>query len=1127
MLRTANNSDDDKPQEGAWGQPTLGHALDAWVSFDQDDKVVSWNPRAEELFGWPKAEALGARLSQLIIPQSDQRSYQTRLNQLIQNESDARLGHRFEATICRKSGALFLAEISVASIQEETGYLFHALIRDMSEQEMLRQREQTSKQRLLAQNQVMNLLAAANDFPSVAPKILGVLARGFEWDVAGLWSFAERNESHLVLTQVWNKEGMLGWEKFLSERQSLQLQRGQGLPGRAWQTGNSTWVSEISQDGDFLYGQSGASNPFRSGLWVPIQSGQKFYGVLELLSCKSYTYEEEVKWSLNALGGQLAQFIEKQVVLDQYRESEAILRRIFESNMVGLVFTSFSGQIVEANDLFLKMLGFDRKDLLAGRVNWRDLTPKEFEEASQRAVELLKTNGVCPPFEKEYLRKDGSRIPALIGSARISGHLAYDAVTFVLDISDRKKAEQAHQESENRFKSLFTKAPVPILIFSADGKTIAANEAWEKFFQASVTQLEDYNVLSDAQLKKIGVPKAFSRALAGETVMIPPSYYDPKVIGKPGRARWFELYLFPIMSNRSQVKEVGVFERDVTDEVQALETVKASEEHFRFLVDTSPALVWTSRENQKFDYFNRSWLEFTGCQVEQAIGMKWIERIYPEDRKRFLEAYEKATAQRTEFEIDYRLMRSDRSYRWVLNRAKPRYSVDGRFVGMIGSSIDISDRKRAEEILLENESRLQLLDAVGSTLSESLDYEQTLKRLTDLVVPRLADLCAVHIIESQSDVRRVALSYSNPETELWLNSMGENCPDQVDTTLYGPIKVIRTGSLEFISHGAELDLNPNSTAGLLTQVANQEGLCSYACVPLRARGKVIGAITLLTTRTSQRHFKARDLRLFEELAIRAGLSLDNAKLYRDAQIANRAKDEFLATLSHELRTPLNVIQGQAEILKDEGGSMLEDEIKSSAEAIFRNAKTQTRIISDLMDVSRIITGKMSFTPEPTDPAEAASSVIQPLKVTAQAKGIDLDYNFESAPSLIMVDPTRFQQILWNLVSNAIKYTHQRGRIWIRIFEEDSHSIIEVKDSGVGIDPDFLPHVFERFRQEDSSATRRFGGLGLGLSIVRYLAEMHGGFVTVESAGKNQGAKFRVILPLARSEITTEPQGLVP
>jgi signal transduction histidine kinase len=231
--------------------------------------------------------------------------------------------------------------------------------------------------------------------------------------------------------------------------------------------------------------------------------------------------------------------------------------------------------------------------------------------------------------------------------------------------------------------------------------------------------------------------------------------------------------------------------------------------------------------------------------------------------------------------------------------------------------------------------------------------------------------------------------------------------------------------------------------------------------------------------------------------------------------ASRMKDEFLATLSHELRTPLNSILGWAVLIQQ--GQLPNDRQKMAFEAIERNARVQARLIEDLLDVSRIISGKFALQFSDVSLKQIVDSAIEVVRPAALAKEIRIQFEVKCTPHRISGDAARLQQVVWNLLSNAVKFSSEYGTVIIELDTRDRHALIAVSDSGVGIPQEFLPYVFDRFRQADASSTRAQGGLGLGLAIVRHIVEMHGGIVRVDSKGKGQGATFTIALPLAADQ----------
>ncbi|HJZ80078.1 MAG TPA: ATP-binding protein [Pyrinomonadaceae bacterium] len=273
---------------------------------------------------------------------------------------------------------------------------------------------------------------------------------------------------------------------------------------------------------------------------------------------------------------------------------------------------------------------------------------------------------------------------------------------------------------------------------------------------------------------------------------------------------------------------------------------------------------------------------------------------------------------------------------------------------------------------------------------------------------------------------------------------------------------------------------------------------------------------------AQRHVEelsryVADLRRSEEQ--RGQLLLREQRARADAEAANRMKDEFLATLSHELRTPLTALYGWACLLSET--TLADDLARKAAKAIERNAKIQTQLIDDLLDVSGIISGKLHLDVRPMDLSAVTEAAISVVRPAADAKSIQLTYTHPKAVRAISGDFARLQQVIWNLLSNAVKFTPEGGRIEVRLNYSDTHAQLTVTDNGKGISKDFLPHVFDRFRQADSSTTRRFGGLGLGLAIVRHLVELHGGTVNADSEGVNLGATFTTSFPLIATRLESE------
>jgi signal transduction histidine kinase/CheY-like chemotaxis protein len=330
--------------------------------------------------------------------------------------------------------------------------------------------------------------------------------------------------------------------------------------------------------------------------------------------------------------------------------------------------------------------------------------------------------------------------------------------------------------------------------------------------------------------------------------------------------------------------------------------------------------------------------------------------------------------------------------------------------------------------------------------------------------------------------------------------------------------VLRTGQTEFYPEVTDELLVRGCVDAEHLRIARALGLRSVIIVPLMAGERILGAFTFGYAE-SERAFTEADLGVAAELGRRCGQAIENARLYaseqnarKQADIANRAKDEFLAIVSHELRTPLNAIMGWAKLLSEP--DFEEHRRPRAVDTIERNAVAMAQLIEDLLDMSRVISGKMRLEVQRVNIVSVVDAAIDSIRPAAAAKSIELMPLLDPALPMITGDPTRLQQIVWNLLSNAVKFTPKGGRVTVVTDLVESSLQITVSDSGQGIAPSFLPYVFDAFRQEDASSSRARGGLGLGLAITKQLVELHGGSITAVSEGVNLGAKFSVLLPIS-------------
>ncbi|MGH7347714.1 MAG: ATP-binding protein, partial [Candidatus Rokuibacteriota bacterium] len=467
----------------------------------------------------------------------------------------------------------------------------------------------------------------------------------------------------------------------------------------------------------------------------------------------------------------------------------------------------------------------------------------------------------------------------------------------------------------------------------------------------------------------------------------------------------------------------------------------------------------------------------------------------------------------------------------------PIRAADGRIIGASKIARDIGDRIRAEAertrlLAAEQaararaesaERRATLLAESSATLNVSLDPATTLRTVSQLVVPRFADWCIIDVVTRDNALERVAVSAAGPDTEWLLAELQGYAPDW--TSSQPAAAVLRS---------RETIVMPEVTEETLVSTARDERHLaimrrlrprSAIAVPMATPHRVVGAITLVRTSLGQ-PYDGPDIAMAEELARRAALAVDNATLYSEAdqaraqaEGANRAKDEFLAVVSHELRTPMNAVYGWARMLQM--GQIDAGATPRALDAIVRNAHVQLQLIDDLLDVSRIISGKMRLDVRPVDVPRVLEAALDAVRPAADAKGLGLQSQIDPSAGPLNGDPDRLQQVVWNLLMNAVKFTPRDGQVQLTLQRVASHLEIVVADTGAGIRRELLPVIFDRFKQGESGSARSQGGLGIGLALVRHLVELHGGSVTAESAGEGQGATFRIRLPLMTARVDTQ------
>lgn len=540
--------------------------------------------------------------------------------------------------------------------------------------------------------------------------------------------------------------------------------------------------------------------------------------------------------------------------------------------------------------------------------------------------------------------------------------------------------------------------------------------------------------------------------------------------------------------------------------------LRESEVRFRTLADNMSQFAWMADPNGWIFWYNHRWFEYTGTTLEEMQGWGWQQVHHPDHADRVVEHFRHCIETGETWEDTFPLRGKDGNYRWFLSRAVPINDKAGNIVSWFGTNTDISNLKRLEE-------ELQQKNAILDVVNESAPTPIFVKD------------------------RKGRIIYANPATLEILGKSAEEVVGYYDIDLYS--------SPEDAAKVMENDRRIMETGQTEVVEESPDGIRTFLGMKAPYRneaGEVIGLVGISNDISDRKRIEAeREQMLQQEQAAREA-----------AEQANRIKDEFLAVVSHELRTPLNPILGWSKLLRS--GKLSPEKAAIALGTIERNAQQQAQLIDDLLDISRILQNKLTLAIAPIDLTVIITNALETVRLSAEAKGIEL--KFESASKVadsgdldlhpinqssfqMLGDASRLQQIVWNLLSNAIKFTSENGRVEVRLEREEgtgnreqrtsndpvtshfspltSYAQIIVSDTGKGIQPEFLPHLFEAFRQEDNTTTRKFGGLGLGLSIVQQLVALHGGTITAVSDGEGKGATFTVRFPIAPRQSTTAVQ----
>lgn len=754
----------------------------------------------------------------------------------------------------------------------------------------------------------------------------------------------------------------------------------------------------------------------------------------------------------------------------ELQASEARLRQVIQSNLIGIFTASIHGEILSANDAFLDMVGYSRQELQAGLLDWLAMTPPELYAREVDGIERILKERFVPPFEKQYIRKDGRLVDVLIAVSLLPGSQD-EALCFVVDVTDRKRAENALRESELRY-SLIVEA--------------ASDGIWD-------WNLADNQLFwSDRFLEMLGLPEKTIANLDLFWSLVHPDDIDR--VEQTVRAHLDEQKPYQLMmrlrhsdgeyrtflcqgqaiwdENGRPLRMAGAI-ADITEQRQAEEALRESEKRFRAMADSAPVLIWTAGPDGQNDYFNKPWLDFVGSTLEAELGTGWLRHLHPDDRQSRMSHFLSQFYQRLPFKVEYRLRRHDGVYRWVLSTGVPRLSSDGEFMGYVGSCLDITDRKEAEESIRESErfvkstfnslhARIVIIDETARIVSSNQSWVQYCEGLSG---------CEGH--RCDIDVNFFQLL---PQV-------------LADETYFRPI----TTGIQNILHG-----HANQFA--LEYPANSDkGRIWHYMVAQRFIGEGPVRIVISNTDISQRKMAEEALRAMTRRLVEA----------------NRELNDFATIASHDLQEPLRKVLAFSERLQATARDQLDPRARNYLERIDGATHRMQVLISSLLEYSRLTTRAQQFTQVNLD--GVLSEVLADLEHRIESQGA----TFQCARlATIQADALQIRQLFQNLLSNALKY-HQAGvppEIRIssrpsRIQDMEPAIEITVADNGIGFDEKYAERIFKAFQRLHNR--QEFEGTGIGLTICKKIVERHRGEIRAESQ-PGQGSRFIITLPLSQS-----------
>lgn len=554
---------------------------------------------------------------------------------------------------------------------------------------------------------------------------------------------------------------------------------------------------------------------------------------------------------------------------------------------------------------------------------------------------------------------------------------------------------------------------------------------------------------------------------------------------RPHRPSEHDLRLFDVLARQAA---------DLIERAQTEARLRDSEERFRIMADSSPIVIWVTNSRGEIEFVNRAYLQFFGICEAQIRGQNgWQPLVHPDDATAYIAEFLAALRDRKAFVAEARVRHADGDWRWIASHGVPRFSPSGEFLGHVGSSSDVTQRKRSAQALAESARQKDALYQLADRLHRTASLDDVYAAAVEAIVTALqCERASILLLDEGGVMRFVGW---RGLSDAYRKAVEGHSPWAPDAENPQPICV---------GHVETADLSDS-----LRAVVRAEGIGALAFIPLVSNGKLIGKF--MAYFDSPHVFTDDQLELGRTIAHQLAFGINRQRAEEALKETDQRKDVFLATLAHELRNPLAPLLNGLQIVKLNRNDA--EAVERWSSMMERQLGHMVRLIDDLLDMSRISRGKIELRKERVDLAKVIEQAVETNRPLIDASRQDLTVQMPGHPIVVDADFARLAQVVGNLVNNACKFTQDSGHIWLSLAREGEQAVIRVQDTGVGIAADQVAHIFEMFTQLDASLERRQSGLGIGLTLVKTLTEMHGGIVEAHSAGMGLGSEFVVRLPI--------------